>query len=235
MGPPTALAIGLVLAIAIFGVIANHAREMYRDKKYREMFGTLFWAVVPIAVFCIFWVANENPTIMARNITLGLVGAVLGAVALIWIGYVAHEGWADALPHPTKQTAIPPSTSVRTAFSQTQSIKIAPPSFGGNETLRLADVATLKLFAPYSLTSVTLKLDVVPIALPNIKNPAIQIEGAQITIGDGTTYTFDVGQNKRHEIAASGRAFIVTLLEVKKLDIAGVSNPIEYVFGISEK
>jgi hypothetical protein len=89
MGKPSV--IGLALAIAIFGVIANHARDMYKDKKYREMFGTLFWAVVPIAIFCLFWVVNEHPSTMARNITLGLVGAVLGAAALIWSGYAVRD------------------------------------------------------------------------------------------------------------------------------------------------
>jgi hypothetical protein len=96
MGSPTALAIGLVLAIAVFGVIANHAREMYKDKKYREMAGALFWATAPIAIFCLFWIVNEHPTDMARNITLGFVGAVLGAAALIWGGYVAKDISANA-------------------------------------------------------------------------------------------------------------------------------------------
>jgi hypothetical protein len=96
MGSPTALAIGLVLAIAVFGVIANHAREMYRDKKYREMAGALFWATTPIAIFCLFWIANEHPTDMARNVTLGFIGALLGAAALIWGGYVVRDISANA-------------------------------------------------------------------------------------------------------------------------------------------
>jgi hypothetical protein len=96
MGPSSVF--GLALAIAIFGVVANHAREMYRDKKYREMFGTLFWAFVPIAMFSLFWIANENPSIMMRNITLGFIGAVLGASALIWAGYVWRSSVAKANP-----------------------------------------------------------------------------------------------------------------------------------------
>jgi hypothetical protein len=96
--------IGLALAVAVFGVIANHARDMYRDKKYQEMAGTLFWAVVPIAIFSAFWIANENPSIMARNIILGMIGAVLGTCALIWIGYLVGgpgTGVQTLTPQPT--------------------------------------------------------------------------------------------------------------------------------------
>ena len=84
MGTPSV--VGLALAIAVFGVIANHARDMYKEKKYREMFGTLFCAVAPIAMFCIFWVVNENPSLMARTVTLGIVGAVLGA-SMCWLAH----------------------------------------------------------------------------------------------------------------------------------------------------
>jgi len=87
---------GLAVTIAVFGVIANHAREMYKDRKYREMFGTLFWAVVPIAIFGLFWVTNENPSTMARNIILGIIGAVLGGCALIWVGYRISGADVDA-------------------------------------------------------------------------------------------------------------------------------------------
>ncbi len=93
--------IWLALAVAVFGVIANHAREVYKERKYREMFGTLFWAVVPIAIISLIWVANENPLVMARTITLGFVGAALGAFALIWCGYLVHDWSAVA------QTAVP--------------------------------------------------------------------------------------------------------------------------------
>jgi len=86
----TTLAIGLALAIALFSVIGNYAREMYKEHKYREMFGAIFCAVLPIAVFGIFWAATESPSEMARNITLGIVGAVLGASGLIWLGYAAR-------------------------------------------------------------------------------------------------------------------------------------------------
>lgn len=60
------------------------------------MSGTLFWAVVPIVIFSLFWVANEDPSLMARNITLGFIGAALGASALIWLGYLARDWSATA-------------------------------------------------------------------------------------------------------------------------------------------
>jgi len=105
MGTPSV--IGLALAVAVFGVIANHARDMYRDRKYREMFGTLFWATFPIAVFGLFWAVNEDPSVMARNITLGIIGAAMGAFGLIWIGYFSQN---MAVKAQTPSTA-PPATN----------------------------------------------------------------------------------------------------------------------------
>src|SRR5690348_13965755 len=98
MGTPGPLTIGLVVAIALSGIIGNHARDMYKEKKFREMYGAIFWAVLPIAVFAIFWVATEDPPVMARNIVLGIIGAALGAVSLIWGGYVVRDWSASAQP-----------------------------------------------------------------------------------------------------------------------------------------
>jgi hypothetical protein len=101
----TALVVGLALAVAVFGVIVNHAREMYKDQKYREMAGALFLAVVPVVIFGLFWAANENPSIMARDVTLGLVGAVLGACALVWVGYLVVGPVADTQKSPAPSPA----------------------------------------------------------------------------------------------------------------------------------
>jgi hypothetical protein len=110
------LAITLPLSLAVFGVIANHAREMYRDGKYREMFGALFWAIVPLSLFCLFWVCNEGPSAMLRNISLGLLGAAAGACALIWIGYYVH-GPAEAQTGGA-QTTTPGGGSVGNSTNQ---------------------------------------------------------------------------------------------------------------------
>jgi hypothetical protein len=127
--------------------------------------------------------------------------------------------------------------TVRRAFSQTQSIKVLPPMLGGNIALKLDNVATMRLHAPYSLNLVTLILDAVPVDVSVSHNkPGLSIDGAQGCVHRGTeVYTFDIDQNKRREVTVAGRTFILTLLEVRRLSMAGVANPLEYVFGISEK
>lgn len=136
---------------------------------------------------------------------------------------------------PDEQSA-PRATTVRTAFSQTQSIKVLPPSLGGNMTLRLDNAATLRLAAPYSMQMLTLVLDAAPVDLGVQTSPGVEVQGAQIYSHAGLSrYTFDVGPQKRQEITVTGRTFVVTLLEVKRPNVTGVANPIEYVFGISER
>jgi hypothetical protein len=125
-------AVSLALAVAVFSVIGSHAREMYRDRRYREMFGALFWAIVPIAIFSIVWAVNENPSTMGRNILLGFVGAVLGAVALIWIGYVARDWSAKAQPANTGGNNVPninnygPSINTTNQSGGTNVINVGP-------------------------------------------------------------------------------------------------------------
>jgi len=152
------------------------------------------------------------------GIALGLVGGVATLVGFI----ISPE-----------QTII---TTIRKFFSETQSIKVLPPSLGGIDHLNLDNAARLKLHAPYSLESVTLILDVVPTSVTPKSTPGITVEGAQVyDHTSGTQYVFNKTQNKRHEITVSGRTFVVTLLHVKALDVPDVSRAIEFVFGITEK
>jgi hypothetical protein len=125
---------------------------------------------------------------------------------------------------------------VKIKFSETQSIKVLPPSLGGNDTLNLDNVATLKLYGPsYSTTAVTLLLDVVPIELPDKIDGNLQMEGAYTYNHlSAVKYTFDTAKNRRHEITTAGRTFAVTLQKIILLDVPGVSNALEYQFGISE-
>jgi hypothetical protein len=69
-----------------FGI--RHALEMKKALNYREMWGTLFWACAPFGISCVIWAATSDSPVVVRNITLGLVGAAIGAAGLIWVGYV---------------------------------------------------------------------------------------------------------------------------------------------------
>ena len=183
---------------------------------WRRMLAIL---ILLLAVWLIVLVViRETPTPMF----IGL--AVLSAVWLVLLGGAAVRYQS---PQHTVVT--------RTAFDETQSIKVLPPSLGGNHVLKLGNLATLRLHAPYSLGMTTLVLDAAPITLPDHRDETMAIEGLAITKGSRTAYTFDTTKNKRHEINVAGRTYIVTLMESKRLDVPGVGNPIEYVFGITEK
>jgi hypothetical protein len=81
------LYIAIPLASVIAAAFLRHAFEMRKEDKYREMFGSVFWAAIPFGVSSLLW-ARTGPVMFTQNLTLGLLGAVIGACALIWIGYV---------------------------------------------------------------------------------------------------------------------------------------------------
>ncbi|MBU4142797.1 hypothetical protein KJ590_02230 [Patescibacteria group bacterium] len=123
----------------------------------------------------------------------------------------------------------------RAFFSDTQSIKNLPPSLGGNDILNLDNLATLKLHVPYNENSLTLLLNVIPTEMPTVKNESFTAEGIKIyNQNSGQSYFFNTIQNKSHKIQIENRFFVVSLKEIKKLDIKNVSNPLEFIFGISE-
>src|SRR4029077_19378268 len=89
-------------------------------------------------------------------------------------------------------------------FSETQSIKILPPSLGGIDTLNLDNIATLKAWFNTHF-GITLLLDTPAIAFP----PKIGIEGAEVWQRDGKQYVFDLVNNQEQEVIVSGRTFII--------------------------
>jgi hypothetical protein len=137
------------------------------------------------------------------------------------------------------QQAMQPQKSavsiIRNAFSSTQSIKLLPP---GPDTLYLDNVATLITGGVSTGVSITLLLDTPALRFPDKHAPGISLEGARFSPHVGPAYSFDLINNQRREISVAGRTFLVTLLEVKKLEIyRGQPEKLqyEYVFGISEK
>jgi hypothetical protein len=156
---------------------------------------------------------------------LQLIGLILGFVG---VGFTLY-GFIISPQETIVQ-------SVRNLFSEQQSIKVLPPSLGGNDVLNLNNLATLKLHVPYSEQGVTLLLDVVPEEHPPVKNENFSVEGIRIyNHASGEKFFFDKEENKRKEITIGDRTFVVTLLKIKKLDFKNVAEPFEFVFGISEK
>jgi hypothetical protein len=124
----------------------------------------------------------------------------------------------------------------RSAFSDTQFIRVLPSDMGGNMVLNLDNVGTLRLHAPYSSEKITMLLDVVPISAPNQHLPGVEFRDIETyNQSTGTQYTFDTDKDRRHEVKVANRTFLVTLMRIKKLDVPNVPVAIEYQFGISEK
>lgn len=80
----------IAFCLAVFGLLARHALEMRGKKNYREMWGSLSLSLLPGAVFCL-WVASGESSMVTRNIYLIPIGALLGACAFAWAGYVFHD------------------------------------------------------------------------------------------------------------------------------------------------
>lgn len=110
MGP---LLILVPLAIAVFGVVGKFAMDRYNERKFREMFGSLFWAILPIALAALFWATIETSPDMARNIVLGILGGLVGACALIWLGYVV-SAWNNKIMPPKSDDPGPAPTITQT-------------------------------------------------------------------------------------------------------------------------
>ena len=69
---------------------------MRKEKNYREMIGSVFWALIPFGVICLMWASNRDSPMYAQNFVLGLVGAAIGASAFIYGGYVFRPPIANA-------------------------------------------------------------------------------------------------------------------------------------------
>jgi hypothetical protein len=222
--------------IALAGTVAtgfvyfafNRGAKLKDDKRQAVAF--LWYAVglIPFAGIGLVWASMGGQLVTPQRIILFVVGAAIGGLLLMALGELLR-------PSPQAPAPIAAVSAIRTAFSSTQTISVLPPSLGGNSLLRLDNIATLRLSAPYSASLVTLSLDAAPIIFPDVKNPAIQVEDLKISLGSLRQYTFNVTDKKRQEIVVAGRAFIVTLLEVRKIPKPEMPNALEYVFGISEK
>lgn len=119
-------------------------------------------------------------------------------------------------------------------FRKEFTLTTIPPFMGGETTIDLDGVATLRLFPPYSIGTATLKLDAVPMKQPDAFFPDTEFRGIQITTGEMRSFFFDTQNNKRHTLEAGGKVFIVTLRETEALVVEGLQNPLKFVFSVAE-
>jgi hypothetical protein len=117
-------ALAITVSLAVFTLLAKHALDMRAKQNYREMWGSLSLSLMPAALFWL-WVASGELSLVARTLYLMPAGAIVGACVAAWAGYVLHDLRGLATPPSSVTQIIPPSTSIRKAFSETQSSKFA--------------------------------------------------------------------------------------------------------------
>jgi hypothetical protein len=110
-------------AVAIFAALVKRSFDMRDQKRHGEMWGSIFWSLIPLAIVAAMWGSTGDMPMLTRNIVLGVIGAPVGAAFLIWIGYLAV---------PTKVVAQtePPPTAASTATGPV-GIKIIGDDKGG--------------------------------------------------------------------------------------------------------
>jgi hypothetical protein len=103
------LTIIIPLAAVVAAPFLRHAFDMRREKKYREVVGSLFWGILPFGVASLVWTATGDTPMALNNWLLGTVGAAIGAAAFIYGGYVTRDlvSSARAQSTPTSTTASP--------------------------------------------------------------------------------------------------------------------------------
>jgi hypothetical protein len=195
-----------------------------------------------------------------KKFIIGNISVPVGAAiftSLVTVG-VAIVGWLYfAHADPNSQTIVS-TTGITTqgqtgnniinnviqqhSFSETQRIIMAPSFLGGNMLLNLDNIATLTAWPPPTRDRVTLMLDFIatPVVMKGLsesKDGCDNFHGSnlfKLVTSRGPTYSFDA-KHVRQEIPVEGRTFTVTLKEINNIEIQGVADPFELVFGISEK
>jgi hypothetical protein len=109
----------LTIIIALAGAIAapflRHVFELRKEKKYREMAGSLFWGLLPFGAASLVWTAIGDSPMAWNNLLLGVVGAAIGAAGFIFLGYVVSDQRAAAQSSQVSSGGSPPNNSTSMA------------------------------------------------------------------------------------------------------------------------
>ena len=84
------------------GVLGAHALAVRREKRFGASWAWGFLAVFPAVLSSVFLTIDQGTSVEIRNIILGIVGALVGAIGAIAAGY-----WfaAEAVAQPTQPQA----------------------------------------------------------------------------------------------------------------------------------
>jgi len=94
-------ALPIAVVLAIFTLLARHALEMRTKQNYREMWGATSLSLLPAAIFLIFAISGDS-SMLIRNLVLLPAGALLGACAFAYAGYVISDIKSPPSPPPSK-------------------------------------------------------------------------------------------------------------------------------------
>jgi hypothetical protein len=111
------------VGILCAGAFLVRGLTAWDDRRCRRASGYLFWAATAIGLAATAWFATEEASVLARNITLGLIGAAIGSAGLIWVGYATHDAMAQQ-PLDSSTPAPPPPAP--------------PPSAGSGPTINFS-------------------------------------------------------------------------------------------------
>jgi hypothetical protein len=150
----------IAISIAVFGLLGKHALDMKGKKNYREMWGAFSLSLLPAALF-LLWAASGEPSMVARNWILMPAGAIIGACAFAWAGYV----WNDI-------------TAARAQTSTGGAIQVAQNSMSSRERLvaALNELADAVSNAP----PVNIGVQGIAIARPGQSGTNIGVQGIAI-------------------------------------------------------
>jgi hypothetical protein len=74
------------LAIAVFGLFGRYALDLRKEQKYRQMWGAVFIAVLPVEAVLLLLAPFDQSAMILKLIALAICGAILGAAASLWAG-----------------------------------------------------------------------------------------------------------------------------------------------------
>jgi hypothetical protein len=133
-------ALPIAISIAVFGLLGMHALDMKGEKNYREMWGALSLSVLPTVLF-LLWAASGESSMAARNLILMPAGAIIGACAFAWAGYVWNDivaAWAQTSSKGIVQVAQNsngPELLALALDNLASAIASAPPVIIGSRTI----------------------------------------------------------------------------------------------------
>jgi len=78
------------IGMLVAGPLLARGFTAFDDGRLPGGFGYLFFSSAAIGLAATAWFATEDASLLARNLTLRLIGSVAGASGLIWCGYVVH-------------------------------------------------------------------------------------------------------------------------------------------------